>query len=93
MFGSILIIIDKHADSTCSTGRCCCFGKFSGTERKQVWPSSGWKAINYNDFTGISHDISIPVAANDYIYFIVNKKGSITADATVWDPTIRYTGL
>ncbi|GGD62289.1 hypothetical protein [Paenibacillus nasutitermitis] len=59
----------------------------------QVWPSSGWKSLAYNDFTGISHDIAITVAADDYIYFVVNKKSNITADGTVWDPLIRYTGL
>ncbi|MCD9023749.1 hypothetical protein [Cohnella silvisoli] len=59
----------------------------------QVWPSSGWEYIAANNFVGASHDISIPVEANDFIYFVVNKNGTITSDTMVWDPTVRYTGV
>lgn len=60
----------------------------------QIWPgTASAKTLAYNDFTGVSHDVAVSVAAGDYIYFIVNKRGNNTSDGTLWDPTIQYTGL
>ncbi|HEY0827263.1 MAG TPA: hypothetical protein VGE40_04145, partial [Bacilli bacterium] len=59
----------------------------------QVWPASGWQAIAATDYVGFSHNISITVAANDLVHFIVNKNGTITGDTTIWTPTVLYTGL
>lgn len=56
----------------------------------QVWPSSGWQDIAYNDLTGVSHDFDVSVETGDSIYFIVNSKSSNSYDWTIWDPTITY---
>ncbi|MFT4029260.1 MAG: hypothetical protein QM675_05235 [Protaetiibacter sp.] len=56
-----------------------------------VWPTSGWKSIAYNDTTGISHGISLPVAAGDTIAFVVNRNGTNNSDTTSWNPVVRYT--
>ncbi len=59
----------------------------------QIWPSSGWKTLASNNFTGINHDVTANVAAGDWIYFIVNKNGTNIEDTTEWNPTIAYTGF
>lgn len=48
--------------------------------------------IDGNNTTGISTNVSqVNVDAGDAIYFVVNMKGDITSDATIWDPTITMT--
>ncbi|MDQ0877375.1 hypothetical protein QFZ77_006034 [Paenibacillus sp. V4I3] len=56
----------------------------------QLWPASGWQAIGASDISGVAHDVTINVAANDMIYFIVNKNSTTNNDATNWDPMVRY---
>ncbi len=53
-----------------------------------VW---GPTTITEGDTTGLAHEISITVAANEEISFITNR-GSLNhfCDATVWDPLIWY---
>lgn len=58
----------------------------------QIWPSSGWVTIAYNDSTGCSHDVITSVSANDNIYFIVNCNGEYSYDNVSWDPTLTYCG-
>ncbi|MEK0316288.1 hypothetical protein [Cohnella sp. 56] len=56
----------------------------------QIWPSSGWQSIAYNDGTGYSPSVNTTVAQNDMIYFVVDKKGDNASDSTYWNPTIAY---
>ncbi len=56
----------------------------------QIWPASGWQYIAYNDGTGYSVNVSTSVAANDAIYFVVNKNGTNWNDSTSWDPLVSY---
>lgn len=55
----------------------------------QIWPSSGWQYIAGNDTTGVTNDVTVSLAANDMVYFIVNKNGNNTSDETTWIPSIR----
>ena len=57
----------------------------------QLWPTSGWKTVAYNDTAGIPHDLAVAVAANDTIAFVVNRNGNNNTDATLWDPVVQYT--
>jgi hypothetical protein len=57
----------------------------------QIWPTSGWKTVAYNDVVGIPHDLAVNVAVNDTISFVVNRNGTITNDTTDWNPLVRYT--
>jgi hypothetical protein len=56
----------------------------------ELWPASGWQFIAANDATGVTHDVTVSVAANDMIYFILDKNLNNAHDATTWDPTIAY---
>lgn len=56
----------------------------------QIWPASGWQSIAFNDGTGYNPNVDVTVAQNDMIYFIVDKKGNNSNDATYWNPTISY---
>lgn len=57
----------------------------------QIWPSSGWQTIAYNDSTGYDYNITTSVTANDKIYFIVNANTvNHYNDMTAWDPLIYY---
>jgi hypothetical protein len=50
----------------------------------------GWVSLAGTDTTGVSHDITVPVKANESIYFAVNQKQTPAFDATNWDPQITY---
>ncbi|MFC3799449.1 hypothetical protein [Cohnella sp. GCM10012308] len=56
----------------------------------QIWPASGWQPIGASDTNGFAHNLTVSVAQNDKIRFVVNKGGTISTDATWWDPTIQY---
>ena len=56
----------------------------------QVWPASGWNTIGAADFTGVSHDLTLTVAANDLVRFVVNRNSTNVNDATSWDPLVQY---
>ncbi|SDE19972.1 Fibronectin type III domain-containing protein [Paenibacillus sp. UNCCL117] len=58
----------------------------------QLWPSSGWHLIGFNDGVGYNVDLTTNVIAGDGIYFIVNKNVTTYADSTAWDPVISYIG-
>lgn len=49
-----------------------------------------WGPQTITTTTGISHDFTTTVSANDVIYFVVNKNGTNTNDTTLWDPVISY---
>lgn len=56
----------------------------------QLWPSSGWQTIAYNDNTGLVHGPIVNVATGDNIYLIVNQNGNSSYDSTVWDAMVSY---
>jgi hypothetical protein len=56
----------------------------------QLWPSSGWHEIAFNDTQGIDVNIATEVEKGDSIYFIVNQNQTIDYDTTYWNPTIMY---
>ncbi|EJW16687.1 hypothetical protein M5X00_16115 [Paenibacillus alvei] len=56
----------------------------------QIWPSSGWQEIAFNDTQGIDVNITTEVEKGDSIFFIVNQKQTIDYDGTYWDPKITY---
>lgn len=56
----------------------------------QIWPASGWQLIGAADAAGVQHQISATVAANDMIYFVVNRNGNNSCDGTLWNPVIEY---
>ncbi|WP_159888664.1 GBS Bsp-like repeat-containing protein [Paenibacillus puerhi] len=58
----------------------------------QLWPTSGWQSIAFNDGIGYNVDISTNVLTGDALYFIVNKKENNYADSTAWNPVITYLG-
>jgi plastocyanin len=58
----------------------------------QLWPASGWQLIAGSDTTGVTHSLTITVAAGDNIRFVVNRNVSTASDETNWNPTIQYTG-
>jgi lysophospholipase L1-like esterase/plastocyanin len=56
----------------------------------QLWPASGWQFIAGTDTIGVTHNLTITVAAGDNIRFVVNRNVTITSDETNWNPTIQY---
>jgi len=56
----------------------------------QRWPASGWQSIAYNNSTGYNLNVSMSVAVNDMLYFIVNKNADGNSDGTYWNPTVTY---
>jgi hypothetical protein len=56
----------------------------------QLWPSSGWHTVAYNDNSGLIHGPIVNVAAGDHVYFIVNQNGNSGYDTTVWDAAVSY---
>ncbi len=59
--------------------------------RNRVWPENAeWQSIAYNDSTGQNIDITIPVKANQKVFFIVDADGDASYDSTYWNPTIDY---
>lgn len=58
--------------------------------QEQLWPSSGWMHLKYNDGVGYGLNLETTVEAGDSIYFIVNKNVTTFADSTAWDPVISY---
>jgi len=59
-------------------------------QEKQLWPSTGWRHIPYNDSIGVEVDQLLRVKSGDAIYFIVNQNGNNSFDGTNWDPSITY---
>lgn len=58
--------------------------------QEQLWPSSGWQSIQYNDSKGYDLNVVTSVNRGDSIYFIVNKNITTFADTTGWDPVISF---
>ncbi|MCR8843755.1 hypothetical protein NQ117_08650 [Paenibacillus sp. SC116] len=58
-----------------------------------IWPSSGWKFIEYNDTKGVNVSVTTEVKEGDALYFIVNQNKTFDYDGTYWDPTITYLPL
>lgn len=58
--------------------------------RTQIWPSSEWENISYNDTKGVNISLVTEVEKGDSIYFIVNQNQTIDYDTTYWNPTIMY---
>lgn len=56
----------------------------------QVWPASGWQSIGGSDTTGVNHNITVNVAKDEMLYFIVNKNGNTYNDGTYWNPLVTY---
>lgn len=57
----------------------------------QIWPSSGWESLAYNDKVGLLQDFNIKVSQGDYIYYVVNQNSNSANDNTFWDTSISYT--
>lgn len=86
--GSILVAGTPRKSSTAIGGDGVNVAIFkNGT---QVWPASGWTAIGPSNTGGVSHELSLTVAAGDKIRFIVNAGATKTADTTHWDPLVQY---
>lgn len=56
----------------------------------QVWPASGWTAIGPANTAGVSHELSLTVAAGDRIRFVVNSGATKAFDTVHWDPLVQY---
>ncbi len=73
-----------------------CYGCGDGIRTKiikngsQVWPSSGWQAIQATDLVGIAHDFMIEVQQGDRLYFVMNRNANHYFDGASWDPSIEY---
>ncbi|WP_176560068.1 S8 family serine peptidase [Brevibacillus dissolubilis] len=60
----------------------------------QIWPNTGWQYIDYDDTTGLPHDIQVPVNAGDTIHFVMNQGAQNNwCDRAIWDPKISYDNL
>jgi hypothetical protein len=56
----------------------------------QLWPASGWTSVGPADSVGVSHDVTVTVAAGDKIRFLVDRNQTSSFDTTTWDPVVRY---
>ncbi|RED57966.1 beta-galactosidase [Cohnella phaseoli] len=56
----------------------------------QIWPTTGWQQLADDDLIGVWHDLTINVAQNDLIYFVMNQKTNNYWDGSSWDPSISY---
>jgi len=56
----------------------------------QIWPSTGWQHIAYNDAKGISVDETISVTKGESLYFIVNENGGNDHDSSNWPINVYY---
>jgi len=56
----------------------------------QIWPTSGWQSIAYNDAVGVNHSLSVQVTRGDRLRFVLNRNGNINNDSTYWDPNVAY---
>ena len=56
----------------------------------QLWPSSDWQFIAYDNATGYAHNVTTSVNAGDAIYFIVNAVSTQSHDGVSWSPIIEY---
>jgi hypothetical protein len=50
-----------------------------------------WRAeIDAADATGAEHDLTLDLAAEDRLQFVLHRRGEISCDTTYWDPVIAY---
>lgn len=56
----------------------------------QIWPATGWAAIGPSNTAGVSHELSLTVAAGDRIRFVVNAGATKAFDTVHWDPLVQY---
>ncbi|MEU4192025.1 DUF1080 domain-containing protein [Kribbella sp. NPDC026611] len=54
----------------------------------QIWPAGGVQHLTGT--SEVAHSVKTTVAAGDVIHFVVDKSGTNTSDATLWNPTIEY---
>ncbi|NRR24054.1 Ig-like domain-containing protein, partial [Brevibacillus sp. MS2.2] len=56
----------------------------------QIWPSSGWQSIDFNDDIGVELQEKLVVEEGDVLIFQVNQKESSVGDLLKWTPEITY---
>lgn len=57
---------------------------------EQVWPSTGWQSIEFNDDIGVELQEELEVDQGDELSFQVNAKGTSVGDLLKWTPEIIY---
>lgn len=57
---------------------------------QQIWPREEWADIAVGDLTGVSHNITLKVAAGDIIRFVLDKGTVPQCDLIAWMPRIVY---
>lgn len=57
----------------------------------QIWPATSWQIIGGTDKDGATPSLTLPVAANDTISFVLNANSTTYYDSISWDPVISYT--
>ncbi|MGG4451228.1 Ig-like domain-containing protein [Brevibacillus porteri] len=56
----------------------------------QVWPSSGWQSIEFNDEIGVELQEELSIEEGDALIFQVNQKENNVGDLLKWTPEITY---
>jgi len=50
-----------------------------------------WRAeIGAADTRGAEHDVSLELATDDRLQFVLHRRGEISCDTTYWDPSVAY---
>ncbi|MED1946116.1 MULTISPECIES: S8 family serine peptidase [Brevibacillus] len=57
---------------------------------EQIWPSTGWQAIEFNDEIGVEIQEELEVEQGDALLFQVDQKESSIGDLLKWTPEITY---
>ncbi|MFF0827407.1 Ig-like domain-containing protein [Brevibacillus sp. NPDC003359] len=56
----------------------------------QIWPSSGWQSIDFNDEIGVELQEELSIEEGDALIFQVNQKENSVGDLLKWTPEITY---
>ncbi|WP_016739288.1 Ig-like domain-containing protein, partial [Brevibacillus brevis] len=56
----------------------------------QIWPSSGWQSIDFNDEIGVELQEELSIEEGDALIFQVNQKENNVGDLLKWTPEITY---
>ncbi|WP_064200875.1 S8 family serine peptidase [Brevibacillus brevis] len=57
---------------------------------EQIWPATGWQAIEFNDEIGVEIQEELEVEQGDALLFQVDQKESSIGDLLKWTPEITY---
>ncbi|WP_429844682.1 S8 family serine peptidase [Brevibacillus sp. FIR094] len=57
---------------------------------QQIWPSTGWQAIEFNDEIGVEIQEELEVEQGDALLFQVDQKENSVGDLLKWTPEITY---